>query len=207
MKILVYEFITGGGWYSVDDNAPPPSLAREGEAMLRAVAADLAALAGVQVAALRDRRRADLLLPGCQIVDVGSAREEAELLSAAAATADETVVIAPEFDSLLLNRCRQVLQAGGKLLGPGLELVALASDKQATAEHLAAAGVPVPHGIAVAAHQPLPDDFAYPAVWKPRDGAGSQGVRKVDRRPSFSPRPFVPPQPGRLERFCPGVAA
>ncbi len=208
MQILIYEFVSGGGWYAVDDRvAPPASLAMEGAAMLRAVTADFIAIPEVQVKVLRDRRQTKLLLPHCQVLEVGSAAEEFVNLTEAAAWADWTVVIAPEFDSLLLERCRWVLKAGGRLLGPGPELVALTSDKQATIECLQAAGVAVPSGHAVSANQPLPIDFAYPAVWKPRDGAGSQGVRRIDSPPAGKAADFVPPQPGRLERFCPGLAA
>jgi predicted ATP-grasp superfamily ATP-dependent carboligase len=55
------------------------------------------------------------------------------------------------------------------------------------------------------AGEPWPRDFSYPAVWKPLDGAGSQGI-------VFVPKPDAPRLPpsrqrGRLERFCPGVPA
>ena len=47
----------------------------------------------------------------------------------------------------------------------------------------------------------LPADFAYPAVLKPIDGAGSQHTLLVDG-PGDEPPPY--PWPRRLERFMRG---
>jgi predicted ATP-grasp superfamily ATP-dependent carboligase len=121
-----------------------------------------------------------------------------------AADSDWTVVIAPELEGALLARCQAVLAAGGKLLGPGCDLVRLASDKHATAEHLRAAGIPTPEGIELLPGQSLPPDFGYPAVLKPLDGCGSLGVRRVD---SANAWPAAIETPSRLERYCPGLPA
>jgi predicted ATP-grasp superfamily ATP-dependent carboligase len=80
---------------------------------------------------------------------------------------------------VLADRSRLVLQAGGRLLGPSPEFIQLTSDKHRTAEFLierriaAAPGRPLEVGTA------LPLDFLFPAVLKPRDGCGSQGVQLV----------------------------
>jgi len=60
----------------------------------------------------------------------------------------------------------------------------------------------VPAGVALGPGQALPADFSYPAVLKPRLGAGSDQVRLLPdcRSAALS-------TPSRLERFCPGVAA
>jgi hypothetical protein len=80
-------------------------------------------------------------------------------------------------------------------------LIELASDKHATAEHLRRNGVPAPKGIPFMLGEAWPRDFPYPAVWKPRDGAGSQGLRYVEH--AGVPVPPVDGQPGRLEEFYP----
>jgi predicted ATP-grasp superfamily ATP-dependent carboligase len=69
---------------------------------------------------------------------------------------------------------------------------------------LAAAGVPVPAGVLLEPDEPLPADFAYPAVLKPVDGAGSQDTYLVS-----GPHDAVPAYawPRRLERYTPGLAA
>jgi len=204
VRILVYEFVTGGGWYHVDDQQPPASLAREAEAMLRAVATDLAALDGVEVEILRDERQPACDVAGVLVHPVRSAADERRRLARQAAEADATLVIAPEFDGHLLDRVRRVERSGGRLLGPSSQVVALASDKQATAEHLARHGVPVPLGMPLAAGEELPRSFDYPAVLKPRDGAGSLGIRRINSPAEADQRA---PRDSRLERYYPGAAA
>ena len=180
MRIFLYEFVTGGGWYCEPTGRPPDSLLAEGAAMLRSVAADFRAIPGIEVDVMRDRRYRVSLDSGATIHQVASAADEAATLSALASAADWTVMIAPEFSGHLRARCQAVELAGGKLLGPSSDVVALVGDKHAAAEHLAAHGVSVPWGVALAAEEALPARFPYPAVLKPRDGAGSQGIESVE---------------------------
>ena len=200
VKLLLYEHITGG----CPDIALPPSLLREGRAMVEAVAADLARIAGVNITLLCDHRL-KLNAPGCQLAKVDSAASALEMFDRLAAIADLTLVIAPEADGVLLQRCRRVARCGGRLIGPAAALVELCSDKQLTAEHLAAAGVQIPRGVAIQTGQELPVDFSYPAVIKPRDGCGSQGVKLIASAAEAAAF-GVAPWPARLEQFCPGVA-
>lgn len=170
--------------------------------MLSALAADFAALPGIEVDVMQGVRFERGGLPGCRTHTVASAEEHQQCFASLAAAADWTVVIAPEFSGLLWEQCRTVERVGGRLLGPGSTLVELASDKHATALHLLAQGVPAPQGIALDAGDDLPAEFPYPAVLKPRDGAGSWGVEMLssghDRRPQW---------PARLERYCAGTPA
>jgi predicted ATP-grasp superfamily ATP-dependent carboligase len=204
MRILVYEFVSGGGWYSTGDDAPPESLLAEGRAMLTALASDFAAIDGVNVDVFADERFDPPALPSASIHRVSSAAQEQSLLADLSACNDWSVIIAPEFDGHLLSRVQLVEQSRGRLLGPASSIVALASDKHLTAEHLAAHGVPTPTGIALQSHEPLPKDFTYPAVLKPRDGAGSQGIRWIE---TPGPAPQSSPAGWRLEKYCPGVPA
>jgi predicted ATP-grasp superfamily ATP-dependent carboligase len=201
MRVLVYEFVTGGGWFGRADDVPPESLACEGRAMLAALAADFVA-AGCEVDVLNDSRQPHFDLPGATIHAIRSSRDERRALLELSAAADWTVLIAPEFDGELLTRARLVEKGGGRLLGPSSQVVALASDKQATVECLARHGVSVPRGLALAAGESLPVDFGYPAVLKPRDGCGSLDIRSV-ATPDDEPPAFA----ARLESFCPGLAA
>lgn len=172
--------------------------------MLAALAADFSRLPGVTVDVLRDERYRAFEFPGCQVHEVRCADDERQAIDGICALADWTILIAPEFDGILHARCRAVEKAGGRLLSPASKLVALASDKQATAEHLARHSVRVPHGVALEAGEELPGDFAYPAVLKPRDGAGSQGICLIQSSAADGSRADWP---ARLEEFCPGVAA
>jgi predicted ATP-grasp superfamily ATP-dependent carboligase len=213
MQVFIYEYVSSGGFLHDAEISPPACLLQEGAAMIDSLAADFAAIGRVQVSILRDARWSGRSRPAA--ADLGPLRcypvhtpgEEGDLFNRLAARSDWTVVIAPELVGRLLDRCRRVLALGGRLLGPEPLLVEIASDKQRTAEHLAAAGVAVPVGIALQPGDRLPADFDYPAVLKPRWGAGSQGIRRIDRLPADDGPPVEIACPSRLERYCPGLPA
>jgi tyramine---L-glutamate ligase len=205
-RVLLYEFVTSGGGFADCTTPPSDSIRREGATMLTALAADFAAVEGVETVVMVDGR-AMLDLPGCRVEPVHSSHEEFALLSSRSRQADWTIVIAPEFDDLLRSRCRLVEEAGGRLLGPSSTFVALAADKHQTAEHLSASGVPAPRGIALDAGSPLPAEFPFPAVLKPRFGAGSQDVRRIPHRAALAESLPALAGPSRLEQYCPGIAA
>jgi len=201
-RILLYEFVTGGGCYSLAGPAPH-SLLAEGRAMLTALAQDFAR-AGHALDVLIDVRQPELSFPpGVRLRAVESARVEQQLLASLAGQADWTLIVAPEFDAHLLARCECVVKAGGRLLGPSLESVALTSDKHALATYLGSRGVALPAGVALEPGERLPRDASYPAVLKPRDGAGSLGVRLVNSPGEID----TITTPSRLEDFCPGLPA
>jgi predicted ATP-grasp superfamily ATP-dependent carboligase len=203
MHIFLYEWATGGGLVE-EPGALPPSLLREGAAMIGALAADFARIHGCRVTALRDPRVLNLAMPGCELVDVLAKSSHGEELERLAASADATILIAPEFDSILLNAARTVVASGGRLASPSPAFIEIASDKQRTCELLSAAGVPTPKGVALEPDDSLPRDFSYPAVVKPVDGAGSQDTYLVsgwrDTPPAYAWR-------RRLERYLPGLPA
>ncbi len=146
MRIFVYEHAC-----ALPDDSLPDSIRAEGRAMLWAVLDDFRRVAGAEVVTVR----------------AGAGREEFCELARAA---DYTLLIAPEFDGLLAERCRWVEEAGGRLLGPSSSSVRLTGDKLLTARHLRAADVPTPQCV------PFPGPVTFPAVLKPRDGAGSQAT-------------------------------
>jgi predicted ATP-grasp superfamily ATP-dependent carboligase len=207
VKIAIYEYITGGGcWAEGPDRPPGESLLAEGRAMIQAVAADFAALPNVAVLTSRDARLPPLHPPGCEVTVVGSSAEEAAWLAQACAAADWTLLIAPETGGALLLRCRLVEQAGGRLLSPAAAVVEIASDKQATADLLAAHQVPVPRGKLIQEPADLADlGQLLPVVVKPNDGCGSQGIRII--RSSHELKRLVIDRPLRMEEYVPGLAA
>jgi len=205
MRLLLYEYLTGGGLWSLGTPAND-SLLREGLAMTSALATDFCQLAGVEVFVLCDARLERSFLPrAARIHEVHSEQHERSLLASLATRCDWTLLIAPELNGILLERCRLVESVGGQLLSPDSTLIQLASDKHATAEHLAAAGLPVPRGCRLRRGTPLPADLAYPAVLKPVDGAGSAGLVRMDRCTA----PFTWPDhvEFRLEELRPGKPA
>lgn len=203
MRLFLYEWVTGGGL--VGEEGPlPESLLREGLAMAQAAAADAASIDDCRPVLLRDLRVPALAAPGAEVIEVDSRAAHNERFDELAASADAVLLVAPETDGALLAAVRRAQDVGAKLISPGEGFVALATDKGATAERLADAGVSVPEAVRLEPDEPLPEDFAYPAVIKPLDGAGSQDTHVVahaaDGPPAYA-------WPRRLERFVPGSPA
>jgi predicted ATP-grasp superfamily ATP-dependent carboligase len=202
MHVFLYEWATGGGLVDEPGSAPA-SLLREGSAMIGALAADLLRIKGCRVVAMRDPRVLQLALPGCTIVDVHSRTSHREELERISSKADATILIAPEFDDILLKASRWVAASGGRLFSPGPDFVRVAANKQRTCETLAAAGVPTPLGRLLESDEPLPSNTSYPAVLKPLNGAGSQDTYLVssqyDAPPAYA-------WARRLEQYIPGMA-
>lgn len=202
MHIFLYEWATGGGLVE-EPSGLPASLIREGAAMVGAMAADLVR-AGCRVSALRDARVLQLPLHGCDVVDALSTHSHNEEFERLATEADATILIAPEFDQILIKAARRVVTSGGRLASPSLEFIQVGSNKQRTCNTLAAAGVPTAPGIKLEPEDSLPVDFTYPAVLKPIDGAGSQDTYIVSG-PHDAPPAYAWPR--RLERFMSGMPA
>jgi predicted ATP-grasp superfamily ATP-dependent carboligase len=172
MRVFVYEYVIGRG-----REAGTISLHVEGWAMLSALVEDFCRIPGVHVVTLVHSTLQRTLGHTCVRFSEG---DEEPIFKRLAAEADFTLVIAPEFADLLLERCRWALEAGGRLLGSTPDAVALAADKLALAEHFQN------HDIATPRTMRLGDFLApaalarrppwVPAVCKPRHGAGSQAV-------------------------------
>jgi predicted ATP-grasp superfamily ATP-dependent carboligase len=204
-KIVIYEFVTGGGLYGAGGDQVSDSIRREGLTMMMALKADFADLPTTEIHVLDDQR-SPVQVSRCQIHPVGSRQGELELLLKLCQEVDWTILIAPDFE---LHRTRLVELAGGRLLGPSSAVVRVAADKQRTAEHLTANGVKVPTGRSFGTVMDFASEWrTFPAVVKPKFGAGSQAVRlvhnldevdqwKIDYKPIGS----------RIEEFCPGMAA
>jgi predicted ATP-grasp superfamily ATP-dependent carboligase len=170
MRVFVYEYVCSGGMMG---QPVPPSLAVEGWAMLSAVLEDFQRVPGVETVTLLagsyDPRG------GGTVVRREQGQDEAALFRRLARAADYTLVIAPEFDDLLATRCQWVEEAGGRLLGPAPAAVRLTGDKLALDRHLGQYGVATPASQPWTPGEPVPA-VSFPAVCKPRHGAGSQAT-------------------------------
>lgn len=168
LKIFVCEFITGGGLY----NAPlPPSLAKEGDAMLGALLGDLLQLPDVAITTTRDPRLPALDFP----VRIEPAQENIwEHWSQCIAEADAVWPIAPESEGVLERI--STMAAGRMMLGCAPEAVRLAASKQATARRLEQAGITAVPTLLLSEFEPGPGSF----VAKPDDGIGCEGCRVFD---------------------------
>jgi len=173
--------------------------------MVTAVAGDLVRLEDVNPVVIRDRRLSGAMSqqPG-HVVWVDDSQAEQREFDRLVTEADWTILVAPEWDDILLQRSRRCLQHGGRLLGPGPETIQLAADKEALAHYLQQHDLPVPSGRSLQRGDPLPDSFDFPAVLKPRFGAGSAGIRWVND-PTDQLAWDASFDEYRLESYCPGV--
>jgi predicted ATP-grasp superfamily ATP-dependent carboligase len=206
MRVFVYEYLCGAAM----GGSPPSSLLTEGWAMLRAVLEDFARCPNVKTVTLID----PVLSSGLQTFNIDARflqpGTEERTFRALAAECDRTLVIAPEFDNILAERCCWVEQAGGHLLGPSSASVRLTADKLTLARHWQVYGIPTP--AAIEALAPLTSrDFSYPLVCKPRYGAGSQATFLVRDEQELE-RAILQveaegwPGPLILQPYVPGIA-
>ena len=200
IRVFVYEYLTSGAIASLPG---AESLAREGRAMLAAVLEDLRRCEGVEVVS----ERAGSVIDGRSIPSVANASGSSEgSFRAAARRADFALVIAPEFDDILAQRCEWAAQEGCRLLGPSVEAVRLTADKLRLAEHLTAAGVPTIPTVPFT----LTPAWPPPYVCKPRFGAGSQDTFLVRDLVALRSRadaivqPYLVPRHGPLSLACIG---
>lgn len=212
MRVVLHEWCCSGGL-----QGPGAALARdgggpgaaglfaEGSAMLRALLRDGLRAAELEFTLLLDSAVVSLF-PSVEldarvaIVEVAAGRER-EVLSAAAANADWTLVVAPETDGILADRVTLVRRAGGRVASSDEAFIALTADKQRTVLSLAAAGVSVPAGCHLPSGARLPDAFGRPAVAKALAGCGGEGLTIVPPGGALPPAPV----PRRVEAFVPGI--
>jgi predicted ATP-grasp superfamily ATP-dependent carboligase len=173
MRILLYEFASGGGFAG---RAVPGSLGREGSAMRIALIADLAAL-GHEIVTTTDRRFPVDAPAGVEIVPIDAGC--VALSDALIASADAVWLIAPETDGCLERLAARVERKRKPLLGPGAAAIRRASNKANLSHRLARCGVSHPEttihprGTNAAA---VAREIGYPVVVKPARGAGCVGV-------------------------------
>ena len=138
-----------------------------------------------------------------------SPADETAAFAALSKECEWSLIIAPESDGVLLERCRVVEEAGGRLLGPSSTAVALTGDKWALSQHFLRHDVPTPPCQLL--HDQISPSIGCALVCKPRHGAGSQATfvvgnadelsRAVEaaRREGFVGEllvlPFIPGQP------------
>ena len=159
MRVFVYEYLTALG-IGNDPADPRHAMHREGRAMRDAVADDFERLPGVEVTTLGG---------------VGP-DDERERFRDAVRSCDRTLLIAPETDAVLEQRCEWMDLDGGRLLGPAAGPVSFTADKLLTAERWRRCHVSTP---ATTDREPTGCE-AFPVVWKPRHGAGSTATFRLD---------------------------
>jgi len=177
VRILVYEFVSGGGLAGGD---VPASLGREASAMLTALVADLSAIGSHEIVTTADARFPHATPPGVEVVTLPPARTRREaLLGRLMASADAVWLVAPETDRCLERLAAKVERQRTPLLGASADAIRRASDKAGLPRRLARLGVRHP---VTRALRPGADwaraarEIGYPVVVKPGRGAGCDGV-------------------------------
>nr|AAY89269.1 Orf1 [uncultured bacterium BAC10-10] len=176
MRILVHEFVSGGGLVG---QVVQPSLLREGRAMLTALVSDLAAIPGHRIVTTTDPRF-PLIVPDA--VEVVAFRASAATFRALIRSADAVWLVAPETGGCLARLSARVERSGVRLLGSTSSAIRRASDKAALPSRLARIGIAHPTTRIGAVGGPrgllrgIARDLGYPIVVKPARGAGCDGV-------------------------------
>lgn len=166
-KILVFEFITGGGF---SQQELPESLAKEGLLMLKALLDELAPLAGIQITVVLDWRIKNLKLPkNSKAVVVSNDQCIYDLLPKLIEDADLVWPVAPEMDEALQKVTDLAEQKSKILLNSSSRAIAICSDKLVTIQCLSKQKIATVEGIQL---DQFAQEFAAPWVIKPKDGAG-----------------------------------
>lgn len=175
LKILVFEFICGGG---LADQPLPASLLAEGRMMLESLVGDLQAIPGVELLLPLDCRCRDFALPACaEVITITEEASAVSLLRALISRCDAVWPIAPETDGILAAIARMVVAQRKILLASPPEVIALCADKWATYQALTACGIPAADTVRIdSGRRP----FDFPLVIKPADGVGCQGGKIVN---------------------------
>ncbi len=208
MKVFIFEYVCGGG---LAGRPLPESLAGEGWAMLASIVEGFARVEGCEVVTTLDERFAGRSLAARRVERIDGDTER-RVIERLASECDWSLVIAPEFDGILLDRVRWVKAAGGRLLGPLPIAVEIASDKLECGQLLQRSDVPAVVGQVVNLADGFPKDVEFPVVLKPRFGAGSQCtflIRDADAIPQILQSAMVESM-GRellLQPFVAGMAA
>jgi len=220
VRIFVSEYITSG---ALGAEPLPPTLAREGAAMVAAVLRDLTRLPGWTIQTTLDRRfqrTLEAVTAGVEVAWVVDPLQAGHTFDAAAAHADLSLMIAPETGGVLQARVERVRALGGTCRNCSPDAIALCGDKLALASVLEQSRIPtIPT-------RPLPlgtlpwDVVPGPSVVKPRDGAGSWLTRRLDpgqtqawnglvalyqaagRSDSMLVQPFLPGTPVSVACLC-----
>ncbi|MFA6051462.1 MAG: ATP-grasp domain-containing protein [Methylobacter sp.] len=195
MKILVFEYITGGGF---NKQELPDSLVSEGSLMLRALLDDLIRLTGIEVTVMLDWRLHGIArdgvyaagLPGAVAASVsvteinttviGPEHDVSEEFNRLVQQADAVWPIAPEFDGILQTLCQSVESQGKILLTSPANAVAVTGNKFKTYERLSQ------HHIAAVPTRMFEGEYSA-GEWmvKPVDGVGCADSYAITSRQDF----------------------
>lgn len=168
MKILIFEYINGGGFAGTE---LPASLMREGALMLNAILDDLLASGEHELSMLLDERCLNTVPQDVAIITVRPNDNVLTVFTEVLQHCDAVLPIAPETAQILWTLCTTVEKSGKRLLSSPASAVAKTADKMTTFEILSA------HSISTIPSYRLdqyPHFYSQGTVIKARDGVGCE---------------------------------
>lgn len=134
MKILVFEYITGGGF---NKQELPEALAHEGRLMLQALLDNFRSCVDISVTVMLDERiNGSIDTASFDAVLIRPEQNSHEVFADLIRYCDAVWPIAPEFDGILQALCHTVALSGKPLLTSPADAVALTGNKWLTYQHL-----------------------------------------------------------------------
>ncbi len=174
MKLLIFEYITGGGML----NEPlPATLLREGKLMLETVAFDFSNVKDVEVTILRDHR-VQSSIDYVQEFIVSAEQGYEEIIDSLSQEIHALLIIAPETDNILLNLCKQYSNKKYLLLNSDIQSIEKTGDKFITYKTLENYNI---KQIPTFSLHELPQLYSERIVIKPKDGVGCEKTKIIGR--------------------------
>ncbi|HVP20411.1 MAG TPA: ATP-grasp domain-containing protein [Anaerolineaceae bacterium] len=185
-KLFIHEFVTGGGW---SQGELPEGLADEALAMLWALLVDFNKWGQVRTSILLDARFENQIpgldrktLPADEVILV-EPQQHASIFADMVKRSDAVLVLAPETGGNLARLTKIVEDSGVLLLGSSSVAVLAAGDKVECFQRFQKASLPTPPVQVIDFDSAIrrAGEFHYPAIIKPQDGVGCEGVCLVNQ--------------------------
>jgi predicted ATP-grasp superfamily ATP-dependent carboligase len=177
LKLLIYEFASGGGFA---EKPIPSSILSEGFAMLRTITEDAKA-AGHKVTSILDSRIAEFNPPleNENILLVDSWQETENAIQETTEKTDAAYVIAPETDGILKMLVEKIENSKTMSLNSNSKAIAKVSNKNRLQKHAKKIGLPTPETLTFGITddqekviQEVEKKIGFPAVFKPVNNVG-----------------------------------
>ncbi|HYA77100.1 MAG TPA: hypothetical protein VEF91_00115, partial [Verrucomicrobiae bacterium] len=184
MRLLVYEYVSGGGYAGQPIS---PSILSEGFGMLRSIVSDFQSV-GHEVTVLLDARLSKLnpLTVADCIIPVFCPQDAEKFLINAANVNDAVYVVAPETGQTLQKLVELVEHRGKVSLNCDAGAIQKVADKTILREILKKNGLPTPHAAVLnvdwdfaEVKQNIRSKLSYPLVFKPVAGVSCCGLSIV----------------------------
>ncbi|MDQ7089675.1 MAG: ATP-grasp domain-containing protein [Methylococcales bacterium] len=174
MKILVFEYVCGGGLCAED---LPTGLAKEGLLMLSAMIKDLSALPEHSFSVLIDCRFTHHFKADFEMISIQKESDILTIFKQALVKVDSVWLVAPESEGILFKFTRLVELADKQLLSPPSDSLVKMTDKWQTFQALSSHHIPTVTTAILTKNMP---PFTGKVIIKKRDGVGCEDCFIMD---------------------------